>query len=239
MSATPPSAPFIPAYLYYQYQDDDDLQALFKSFNNISQEYVNWFNTIQLPVYTGSQISGTLLDWVAQGLYGITRPILPPYLLGFEVGPFNTFALNSIAFNGYKFNEPPNFSALSDDDFKRVITWHFLKGDGKVFNIRWLKRRVMRFLTGINGTNPNIDQTYQISVTFGVGNQVNIRIISKIRKLIGGALLNSFAFNTTAFNAWETSVTYLTPFPEAPIFKQAVDAGILELPFQFYYVVSY
>ena len=75
----PPSEPtslqqIIPAYLYQEYQDDPDLQAFWAAYNTLAQQYVNWFLQIGLPIYTGPLIVGPLLDWIAQGLYGIARP---------------------------------------------------------------------------------------------------------------------------------------------------------------------
>lgn len=137
-----------------------------------------------------------------------------------------------------RFVAPETFYATTDDVFKRIITWHFYKGDGKVFTIRWLKRRIMRFLEGTNGTAPNIDQTYQVSVSFGVGNQVNITILSGIRTFLSGAIFNGFAMNTQAFNAIQTSFVPLTNFALAPVLKAAIEAGACELPFQYTYVVS-
>ena len=96
----------------------------------------------------------------------------------------------------------------------------------------------MRFLVGANGTAPNIDQTYQVSVTFGVGNQVNITLVTGERRVTGGALFNAFAPNTVPFNALETTFEPLAPLPNAAILKEAIDSGVLELPFQFTYVVT-
>lgn len=236
--STPPVVKNIPSYLYTQYQDDDDLQAFVAAFNAMAQEYIDWFASIQLPVYTAEQINGALLDWVALGLYGITRPTLPTNVNSYEVGAFNTFALNDLVYNGRQTVEPGTYFQTNDDIFKRVITWHFFKGDGKVFNIRWLKRRIMRFLVGQNGVNFNVDQTYQISISFGEGNQVNIRIISFERTVTGGAMFNRFALNEIPYNSIETVSVALPTFPEAAILQAAIDAGVLELPFQFSYVVT-
>lgn len=250
----------IPSYLYQQYNDDETLQAFVDAYNQMAQQYVDWFNEIELPVYTG--LSGDLLDWVALGLYGIRRPALP-FGVAHTIGPLNTWAYNTIALNtlvtldgefgggiglfsisitpigGYPVDGGGrNDFVTSDDTFKRVITWAFFKGDGKVFNIRWLKRRVMRFLQGVDGINYNVDETYRISVSFGVGNQVNIRILSSITTVLGSAAYNSFAFNTTALNVFEISSVPLTPFAMAPILQAAIQSGALELPFQFDYVVS-
>jgi hypothetical protein len=96
----------------------------------------------------------------------------------------------------------------------------------------------MRFLNGVNGTNYNIDSTYQVSVSFGLGNQVNITILSGIRTVTGGAVYNRFAFNVTPFNQVTSTFENFSHIELAPILKEAIDAGALELPFQFTYVVN-
>lgn len=238
MSDTSPGiTSIIPSYLYQEYADDDDLLALVQAYNIIGQYYLNWFNTIDLPIYTGPNVAGVLLDWVAEGLYGIYRPALPSGKAQL-IGPFNTGRFDQLQFNERKLVGSSDYYATSDDTFRRIITWAFFKGDGKVFNIRWLKRRIMRFLLGANGVNVNVDQTYQVSVTFGIGNQVNITILNGIRAITGGALFNLCGFNTAAFGAIKTVFTPLAPLVEAPILKAAIEAGVCELPFQFSYVIA-
>lgn len=163
----------IPSYLYQQYADDDDLQAFVAAYNDETQKYVDTFNGLNLPVYT--QLSGSLLDWVGAGVYGYPRPTLPGTAPS-SVGPINTYGPNyAVPLNGQITTAGTTY-ATTDDLYQRLLTWHFYKGDGKAFSIRWLKRRVMRFLIGANGTAPNIEQTYQIGVTFTSGNVVNISI---------------------------------------------------------------
>jgi hypothetical protein len=237
----PPSGPtgltaVLPSYLYAQYNDDDNLQAFVNSYNGLAQGYVDWFNSINLPIYTQPQISGPLLDWVAEGLYGITRS----YLFtpgGKLVGPYNTWQLNSVAFNGNLLTQATNAALPSDDVFKRIITWHFLKGDGKVFSIRWLKRRIMRFLMGTNGTNYPVGMTPQISVLMA-GNDVSIRLLSGVRTLGAQSGFNTWQLNSVPFNNIETIYTPENPLPNAAVFKEAVEDGTLELPFQFNFTVS-
>jgi hypothetical protein len=228
----------IPSYLYTEYNDDEDLAAFVASFNQLSQQYVDLFNQIGLPVYTGSPISGALLDWVAEGIYGMTRPSLPGAGTNRVSGPFNTYTLNHIAFNKRTVVAPSNYYATTDDIFKRIITWNFYKGDGQVFNIRWLKRRVMRFLLGTNGTDPGVTQTYQVSVTFGANYTVNINIKSHAATLLSGALFNKNRFARMAFNGFKVQVNQLTPLPNASVLAAAIQAGVLNLPFQFTYVVN-
>jgi hypothetical protein len=225
------------SYLYAQYSDDDDLQAFVQAFNELAQEYVDWFNQIGLPVYTGDLIAQALLDWVAGGLYGFTRPALPSGL-NQDLGPLNTYTPNQVALDQLTVIGPSNYAATSDDVFKRIITWHFFKGDGKVFNIQWLKRRVMRFLIGTNGTAPNVADTSRVSVTFGTNEEVSIGIVNGASSIFTAALLNNFALNTVAPDQLTGAFTPFAAFPMAPVFQAAVEAGVLELPFQFDWVVT-
>jgi hypothetical protein len=163
----------IPSYLYTQYADDDDLQAFVASYNSITQQYINTFNNLNLPIYT--QLSGSLLDWVGQGIYGYPRPALPG-TLPTAVGPLDTYGPDAFVPLNTQTTTAGTSYVTSDDVYQRLLTWHFYKGDGKVFSINWLKRRIMRFMIGANGTAPNIPYTYQISVAFGSGNSVNITI---------------------------------------------------------------
>lgn len=210
MSTWPPFGPtsvqnVIPAYAYVQYQNDDEVTAFFEAYNLYAQAYVDWFNALNLPIYTQAPVSGPLLDWVAEALYGISRPGLPTSLGSPAQGPVNTFVVNSLPANGYRAGIADTYTATSDDVFRRIITWAFYKGDGKTFTPTWLKRRINRFLTGMNGTDVPNDTTYNVSVA------------------------------PTGFKAW--TITLATS-AMSQIFKIAVEAGVLELPFQVMWVVT-
>lgn len=243
VASLPPGTPglpsIIPSYVFWQYSDDDNIQALVAAWNQLAQEYLNWFNEIGLPVYTGPLIFGALLDWIAEGLYGLVRPVLPSGttqvlgplgLLEPGIGP----PLGVLDIVG-----PSSYYATDDDIFKRIITWHFFKGDGKVFSIRWLKRRIMRFLFGSDGAAPNIDQTYRVSVTFGIGNQVDIRIINVISTVIDGAIPGILepGFDPPLGGLVAMDLT-LPAIEYAQKLKDAIDYGALELPYAFTYVVT-
>lgn len=249
----------IPSYLYEEYADDDDLQAFVAAFNTLAQSYgPTWLNLVNLPIYTG--LAGLLLDWVGAGLYGMPRPTLySPYTL--IAGPYNTVPYNSIPYNFSGFYQAgnvvssqgigqfaigispiggrivpvpePSGQATNDDTYQRILTWHFYKGDGWYFNIRWLKRRVMRFLFGDSGTDPGVSQTYRISVSFGPDHQVNIRILTGIRTVTGGAIYGQMAYNAQPYNALTSIFEALPAVPEAPVFVQAMQSGVLSMPFQF------
>ena len=166
----------IPSYLYVQYQDDDDLQAFVAAYNGLAQGYVNTFNQLNLPVYSGPLVAGDLLDWVAKGLYGLQRPTLAlTHSTG--IGAFNTYTLNSIPFNGRVTSSTSDLFPVTDDIFRRIITWSFYKGDGQVFCTTWLKRRAMRFLIGVNGLDLGVvDNTYPINAVWTGSGGVTITI---------------------------------------------------------------
>lgn len=241
MTNFPPTGPVtvtktIPAYLYQEYYDDEDLQAFVAAYNNLSQQMLDWFNTIGLPVYIG--LSGALLDWVAEGLYGLTRPVLGSGQ-NQNLGALNTYVLDPLVLplNTIKKVGPSNFAVVNDDVFKRILTWWLYRGDGKQFDIRWLKRRVMRFLIGTNGVDPPVDQTYQVSVTFAHG-IITITIYNGIRRVVGGAIPNQCLLNSKYPNELDTTFTVLAPLTFAPILQEAVNAGVLALPFQYTFVVN-
>lgn len=203
--------PFIPSYLYEQYFDDDDLQAFVTTYNQMAQLRTDWFHEIRLPIYTSPTIAGALLDWVAEGLYGIKRPSLPIGVL-VRVGPLNTWQLNTIQLNYSYTTGTISYFVANDDIFKRIITWHFYKSDGRFFTIRWLKRRVLRFLTGRNGVDVLAGDTDQVSVVFDTDNQVVITLT-----IILGSVFT---------------------LEDAQIFQAAVHSAAVELPFQFFFSVE-
>lgn len=230
----------IPSYVYQQYADDSDLQAFANAYNALAQVYVTWFATVPIAIYTNPVIAGALLDWVAQGIYGFVRPILSSGKFTSK-GPFNTYAFNTFPLDKLKLIGPKNVAATSDDIFKRCMTWNFYKGDGTRFNVRWLKRRIMRFLLGVNGTAPNIDQTYTVSVAFGANNLVSIKISAGSRTITGGALYNRFAFNSRSalFNGLRTRFNPApAQLPNEAILQEAIVSGVLQLPFQYTFLVT-
>lgn len=209
----PPSAPtaptsVIPAYPYEEYRDDDNVSSFFYAYNILAQQYLNWFNTVNLPVYTG--LSGALLDWVAQGLYGIARPSLASGQI-FGVGPLATWELANWVLASFTSTGSIQNPTVTDDIFKRIITWFFFKGDGQQFCTTWLKRRIMRFLTCANGTAPNIDNTYPVSVAFNGSGSITITI----------TLTDADGI----------------PLSIAQVFQTAVQIGVLSFPFQLSEVV--
>lgn len=207
--AGPPFTGIIPSYLYEQYADDENLQAFVDAFNATALIYLQWLNSINLPIYTGPLIVGDLLDWVAAGVYGLERPVVSFSQFNSK-GPFNTYMLNTLGFNVQKKLTASTLFTVTDDIFKRIITWNFYKGDGQQTNIDWIKRRVMRFLIGTNGVDPGIDNTYQVSIT----------------------MTGPYAMTIKMITAGKYPMTY------APILQALILANLLPLPFQFTYTVT-
>ena len=186
----------VPAYIFTQFADDDNIQGFFAAQNAYATQFLLWFNTLNLPIYTGGIIAGALLDWVGQGVYGIVRPSITTGSMR-SVSATNSDPTNVLVTNGRRTTSTEILQSTSDDIYRRVITWNFYKGDGFFFNIEWLKRRVLRFLNGPNGIAPFIDNTYAVSVdisgtsyaiTVPTGDSTNVSFLN--------ALLNSGACAT-------------------------------------------
>lgn len=210
----------IPAYLYQQYNDDDDVRAFVDAFNEASQQQLDDFNALNLPYYPG--LTGDLLNWVAEGLYGLTRTALetPPTA---ALGPLNTQPLNTAALNSYVAPTQTYYS-LTDDVFQRILTWDFFKGDGKRFCMRWLKRRIMRFLVGANGVDPE---------PWNPGFVIGPEDTSAISVQVASSVLT-----VTINQALISSQVQLVP-NILTLFQLAFEGGQLELPAQYTsYVVN-
>lgn len=210
----------INAYLYQEYADDDDLQAFVGAYNQATQAYVTWFATVGLPFYPG--LSGSLLDWVATGLYGLSRPAVEAQGTP-AIGTLNTEVLDIATLNSFTAPSSATFFSLSDDVFQRILTWDFFKGDGNRFCIRWLKRRVMRFLVGTNGLDqspwyPNFVVGAENTSAIGVG--------------VSGGTVTVTIHKTTLASLITVSPQILT------LFQQIFEAGILDLPAQYSYTCT-
>lgn len=197
----------IPSYVYVEYADDDDIQALFEAQTDYAQGFLNWFITANLPIYTGGIVSGALLDWVGQGLYGIMRPSITTGTVT-SIDATNQYWSNQIPTNARKTFSDQALQTVNDDIYRRVITWNYFKGDGFVFNVEWLKRRVFRFLFGPNGISPTIDQTSVVSVS--VAASVFTVVVTGSDPALGtllNSLIASGACNTPFQNTFSLTAT--------------------------------
>ncbi|MBM1020718.1 hypothetical protein EIC82_01240 [Enterobacter sp. A11] len=219
----------IKSYLYTQYNDDDDLQAFVTAYNEMAQQTYEWMRQANLPVFVGGYNAGDQLKWIAKGIYGVKPPVLVSGKRS-AYGPFNAMLFNQLPFNGRKVVNQSDQVVVSDDLFKRIMTWNFYKGDGFYFTIPWLKRRVMRFLTGIDGVDVVNDQRWSISVLFS-DSGASISIIKGFRKLTDSSIFNASSFNARAFNQKSSILIKSNDYEYADLFKQAFDSGLLHIPF--------
>lgn len=214
----------IPSYIYRQYADDDNVHAFFIAFNQLAQGYLDWFNATPLAVYTGAGIVGPLLDWVGANLYGIPRPVLSSstsYINGaLSTVPLNTFQVNfqNVQING-------TATLVTDDYYKRVLTWWLYKGDGQQMTIPWIKRRVARFLYGVNGAD--------VAYPLGAGLQPSVDVSYGT----SGGAIGTLPVNTAAVNLNEASpsgtIAIIVPAsPAAETLASLIQNGLLALPFQ-------
>lgn len=216
----------IGAYAFRQYADDPNITVWFEAFNSAAQQYLDWFTGqtgegVSLGYYPG--LSGAVLQWMGASLYGV------PYFSALAssgtaaVGPFDTAAFNTIPFNAYT-APSESYYAVTDDIYKRIITWNVYKGDGKRFCPRWLKRRIMRFLVGTDGIDP---QPWNAGFVVGTENTQAISV-----QFSGQTC--TVSINQLAISA----LTQLTP-NILNIFAAAFMApGVLEKPIEWTYVVD-
>lgn len=219
----------IRSYLYTQYNDDDNIRAFVTAYNTMAKNIYDWMRTANLPIFVGGYNSGDQLRWIARGIYGVKPPVLASGRQ-LVLWAFNTFTFNTVPFNTRKVINQSEQVVVSDDLFKRIMTWNFYKGDGFYFTIPWLKRRIMRFLTGINGVDVVNDQHWSISVLFS-GGGASVSIIKGFRKLTDSSVYNAQAFNSRAYNQKTSVLIKSNEYEYASLFKQAFDSGLLHMPF--------
>lgn len=221
----------ISSYPYVQWSDDPDVGAFFAAYNQMSQANLDAINGYQLPIYLNQ--SGALLDWAASSIYGVFRPTLSsggPR----PIGPYDTTIYNTQPYDGFRFEvSAANFIA-DDQTYRAIIQWNTFKGDGVNFTMRWLKRRVERFLTG----DIFPDNTFDISVKFTTDTDVLIAVSETNRGFAGGALFGQMIFNGQDFNEIDTNPSEHSATALARALKAAVNSGVLLLPFQYTFTVQ-
>lgn len=154
----------INAYPYVQFSDDEDIVAWFEAHNQYTQQYLDWFNNYPLAIYTNDDITGGFLDWIGYGIYGTRRAPINTSLSS-STGAINTYTPNWKPINATITSDTGTFQTMTDETYRRLITWNFYKGDGMQLTIPWIKRRIARFISGGTGY---ID-TSGISVTITDG----------------------------------------------------------------------
>lgn len=199
---TLPLQSVIPSYLYQQYADDQNLQAFVDAYNAIAQSYLDWFNQTPFGVYTSASVSGQLLDWIGQGVFGIPRPVFSTLSTTYLTDAVNQLPTNTLATDGSSHRQNGTAVTANDDFYKRAITWATYIGDGRVCNATVLRKRIARFLYGKNGGDITLSQAQ------------SIQIAVQTSPLKYAITLPSSAD------------------PAATFFKEAFESGALAFPFQ-------
>ena len=237
----------IKAYLYLQYRDDDNLQAFIDSFNAMAQEQLDWFNKINLPIYTNSTVVGELMDWVCTNLYGQPRPVFSTGTRYFQGAVGSSAALSLLALSAIRLTDSTTYYTVNDDIYGRIVTWNYYKGDGRAFTIPWLKRRIARFIYGPKGIDVPVDFTDGISVistsavAYQAGFSYNVGAFGTLGpgRLLPGALRT---INVPG-NFVATSASFLITLdssilgPMATVLASAIEGGSAQLPFQYKFTV--
>ena len=227
-----PLQTIIKAYPYFEYADSDDTTAFFNSLNSLGQQYLDWFNGTPLGVYTDPSISGPLLDWIANNLWGIYRPVISTSST-FVLAGWGSFAWGEEAYGTMNYIQSGTAQIATDDIYKRLLTWILYLGDGKQMSIQWLRRRIARFIYGADGGDIDI----------GLIANINIAIPSK--SIVTGAW-NSMSWDllpwdgggsVTATTKHALSISVPNNNGIGPIFADLLSGGYLPLPFQLSYEV--
>lgn len=159
----------IPSYAYQQYADDDNIQAFISAYNQLTQGYLNWFNSTPLALYTSPNVTGQLLDWIGNGIYGIPRPVFSSLTTFFRGTAINNFPIDVMDIDGSIHSESGTAVLANDDFYKRTLTWHAYIGNGRMCNATVLRLRIARFLYGVNGTDITLSQAQNVSITVDTG----------------------------------------------------------------------
>ena len=151
------------AYLYNEYSDDADLQGILQVANQFVQGYLDWFTNTPLAVWTSSNITASLLDWIGANIYNVFRPVISTSFQSTS-GSWGTKAYGRSAYGVFSVKKSGTATVANDDIYKRALTWSMYLGDGYQVNITWMKNRIARFLYGANGSDIDLSLTENISI---------------------------------------------------------------------------
>lgn len=168
MSGNNPLQNIPPSYLYGEYADDSDLKAMRDAYIKEAQGIFLWLQNTAIADYRNDPISAELLDFVGAGLYNMTRNIPIIGGSGSYKGAFADVAFGDAEFAGGTYTAGSATSiVLTDDQFRRAITWNIYSGDTWTFSTSWLRRRIARFMFSANGYDTaTVEQQQLVSVAW-------------------------------------------------------------------------
>jgi hypothetical protein len=164
-----------PSYPYKQlYSNDPLIVPFFNTYNIAAQYYLDWYNQNPIAIYTSPKVSGLLLNFVARGLYGLMRPTISNITTTYGAAEMNSIEMNSQAMNGNSVTQDGTTEIVDDDIFKRMMTWHLYLGDGRQATMPWLRKRIARFIYGLNGADITNDFLQYVNLSFPSTNNIEI-----------------------------------------------------------------
>ena len=227
-----PLQTIIKAYPYFEYADSDDTTAFFNSLNSLGQQYLDWFNDTPLGVYTDPSISGPLLDWIANNLWGIYRPVISTSST-FVLAGWGSFAWGEEAYGTMNYIQSGTAQIATDDIYKRLLTWILYLGDGKQMSIQWLRRRIARFIYGVDGADIDIGLITNINIQANAGTVVT----GAWGTLAWGIVPWAESRKVPRIKNHSLIITVPQNNGVGQIFADLVNGGYLPLPFQLSYEV--
>lgn len=183
------------AYPYGEYSDDEDIVAVFNSFNTEAQAIFLWLVSTCLCDYRQDPVSGSLLDWVAEAIYGMNRRMVPSATTYPVTGELanNVLAYDEIA-GGLTSTQTSTAETLSDDLFRRSITWNSYLGDGLVFSTPWLRRRLIRYLYATDGYDIDVHPYWnQVSIQWMGNRTADVVLSVTATETVANALVQGLA----------------------------------------------
>ena len=226
---TQPLQATLPAYAYHEYADDPYFQAFVSAYNRISQGYLDWSNQNPLALYTDSNVSGAMLDYVGNNLYGIARPVIST-TSSTRYGAINTRSIDFMAWNGFRRIQSGTAQVANDDIYKRTMTWFLWRGDGVQMSVEWIRRRVARFLYGAGGTDFDLGLLSNVSIT---------SLFRFPRGAMNTSSIDRMGMNTfLGANYHQMRIIVPASSPISNTFKILFGSGYLPTPFQISFIVG-
>jgi hypothetical protein len=237
---TLPTTPTNPPYLYAVFRKYQQVSATMKALNVEIQRIYDSLNLLTLPIYTNW--TGEALDFIAQNLYGFSRPwvrsgTVTPYLSTVPDAP----VIDTLPPDAFKQGVSATVTLLNDDYFKRLLMWHLYRGDGDAFNIQWLKRRVMRFIQ--DDMFSHVNGIHQVSISLSKRRKapsIGMADYTPLDVCPPDAYFNTDNQVIDSFNNWHIKITTYSPqeLDRAIMLKWLIMDNLLEIPLQNTYTIE-
>jgi hypothetical protein len=201
-----------PSYQYGQYQLDPNVQASVDAFNGEAEGIFYWLQNYPIADYRTDPISGDLLSWVGLGLYNMPRTVQVSTVynrsLSIADSPYGNIAFASTDYQNFT----STVLNLTDDQYRRCITWNIYSGDGWVFNTTWLRNRVARFLYSADGySDITIGELSNVNINWLGDRQAQIFAVTQdtaLVDLMNIAILNEYLQTPLGYNFTLTAIDF-------------------------------